>query len=441
METSENKQTRVLVVDDDPDLLATVEIQLHLKGYRVQTADTAASGIEAASQMQPDIVLLDIGLPDKGGLEVIKELRSRFSTACSGIIMLTALSEQSVMREAVANGADDYLLKPYDPAELCNRIEMVKERTARNLERNPLTGLPGNNLIQKELQHRLEMETPFVLGYVDIDNFKAFNDRYGPDMGDKAIHILSEVLGRVAIKWGNPNDFIGHIGGDDFVFLSSPDNIEKLCKEMFYEFEKETAPLYTPEDLARGGIEAKGRDGVRRFFPRCSLSVGAASSQHSRIEKPQRAFEFATQAKHSAKSHAGDFLVIWGVSEDTSDDDSPKRLLIIETSREGSYRLAFEMTQKGYECRTAENGMDALSALSVYKPDLLLFNPLLPRLADGQNILERFTAELGDGLPVIYLASPKHKPLLQVHGITDPIVSLPDEIDLAHELVDSLLPL
>ena len=441
MEKTTNRQTRVLVVDDDPDLLTTVEIQLHLKGYQVQTADTAASGIEAASQMQPDIVLLDIGLPDQGGLEVVKELRSRFSTACSGIIMLTALSEQSVMREAVANGADDYLLKPYDPAELCNRIEMVKERTARNLERNPLTGLPGNNLIHKELQHRLEMETPFALGYVDIDNFKAFNDRYGPDMGDKAIRILSDVLSDVVTKWGNPNDFIGHIGGDDFVFLSAPDNIETLCKEMFTAFDSGTAPLYTPEDLARGGIEAKGRDGVRRFFPRCSLSVGVASSQISRIKKPQRAFEFATQAKHSAKSHAGDFLVVWGISEESTGTDSPKRVLIVETSREGSYRMAFEMSQKGYECRTAENGVDALSALPVYKPELLLINPFLPRLADGRNIIERFTAELGEGLPVIYLTGPDNKHLLADEGMEGPMVSLPDEIDEAHDLVAAMLPL
>ena len=93
----------------------------------------------------------------------------------------------------------------------------------------PLTGLPGNNLIHQELQNRIEKGMPFALGYVDIDNFKAFNDRYGPDMGDKAIYILSRVIHRAVEKWGNPNDFIGHIGGDDFVFLSSPDRIEKLC--------------------------------------------------------------------------------------------------------------------------------------------------------------------------------------------------------------------
>ena len=437
------KPARILVVDDDPDLRTTVEIQLHLKGYRVRTADTAASGIAAAVEMQPDIVLLDIGLPDQGGLEVIKELRSRFATACAGIIMLTALSEQSVMREAVAAGADDYLLKPYNPDELCNRIEMVRERTARNLERNPLSGLPGNNLIHKELQNRIEKGAPFALGYVDIDNFKAFNDRYGPEMGDKSIFMLSASLGDIVSAWGNPNDFIGHIGGDDFVFLTTPDKIVPLTEKLFKMFEERTTPLYAPEDLARGGIEAEGRDGVTRFFPRSSLSVGAATSIHSRIEKPQRAFEFATQAKHAAKSHVGDSLEIWGISKvEGEGGDKPQRILIVEPGRESSYRLAFEMSHNGYECRTVDNALDVQNILSTFKPDLLFFNPMLPTFEDGVKILEKIRAEFGEGYPIAFLVKEDmDMDLLNQTGAADEmILRIPLDLAKATELAAQYLP-
>lgn len=431
------------MIDDDPDLRMTVEIQLHLKGYRVETADTAASGIRTAVAVKPDIVLLDIGLPDQGGLEVIKELRSRFTTACAGIIMLTALSEQSVMRQAVAAGADDYILKPYDPEELYNRIEMVRERTARNLERNPLTGLPGNNLIHKELQHRIDQGTPFALGYVDIDNFKAFNDRYGPEMGDKSISILSATLSDVVHSSGNENDFIGHIGGDDFVFLTTPDKIEVLCDAMFKMFEQRTSPLYAPEDLARGGIEAEGRDGVTRFFPRSSLSVGAASSVHSRIEKPQRAFELATQAKHGAKSRVGDYLEIWGVSDENEGADKPRRILIVEPGRESSYRLAFEMAHNGFECRTVDNGTDVQSIMTSFKPELIFFNPLLPNMSDGFRLLEKLRGDNSVSCPVAYLVSSDlDAQSLQASGVDEEmLLALPRDLDKAANLANRYLPM
>ncbi len=312
MTADRQRKISVVAVDDDLDLLATIEIQLHLKGFAVRTASSGTEGIAVATAVQPDIVLLDIGLPDMGGIEVVRELRARYTTACSGIIMVTAVSDIAAMRGAVAAGADDYILKPYDPTELACRIEMVKERTARNLERNPLTGLPGNNVILGESARRIENGEPFAIGYVDIDNFKAFNDRYGPEQGDRMIEILSETLIEASSVSGLPTDFVGHIGGDDFVILTVPYTLPYLCGYLFNKFKKNIQTLYTPEDWTRGGIDALGRDGERRFFATASLSVGAASTELSIIEKPQKAFELATQAKHCAKSVDGDRLEIWG---------------------------------------------------------------------------------------------------------------------------------
>ncbi len=313
MASVDNPKVTVLAIDDDPDLLATIEIQLHLRGYAVQCASSAAEGIRTATASQPDIILLDIGLPDMGGIEVVKALRAGFRTACSGIIMVTAISDRAVMREAVAAGADDYIVKPYDVMELCCRIDMVKERAARNLERNPLTGLPGNNVIHSELARRIDNLVPFAIGYVDIDNFKAYNDRYGPERGDRMIKVLGDTLTDASAETGDPSDFVGHIGGDDFIILTNPEAVERLSFALFSRFDHAICDLYEKDDWKKGGIEAEGRDGVLRFFPRATLSVGVAASVYSIIEKPQRAFELATQAKHNAKSHEGNHLEIWGL--------------------------------------------------------------------------------------------------------------------------------
>lgn len=317
-----NKKISVVVIDDDLDLLATIEIQLHLKGFDVHTASTAEEGIEKAGIVRPDIVLLDIGLPDIGGIDVVRMLRGQFNTACSGIIMITAMSSLSDMRAAVAAGADDYIIKPYNPTELCCRIEMVKERNTRNRERNPLTGLPGNNVIRQELIRRIENQEPFAIGYVDIDNFKAFNDRYGPDKGDQMIEVLSAVLIEASTKVGRSSGFIGHIGGDDFVLLTSPDVLSDFCALLFQSFDENIRTLYAPEDWAAGGIEALGRGEVKRFFPKASLSVGAVDSLHALVEKPQRAFELATHAKHRAKAVDGNRLEIWMEETSALDGDA-----------------------------------------------------------------------------------------------------------------------
>ena len=126
------------------------------------------------------------------------------------------------------------------------------------------------------------------------------------------IEFLSIALTDASRAAGEIRDFVGHIGGDDFVLLTGPACLPVFCEYLFERFTERIRELYPPEDLAAGGIEATGRDGVRRFFPLASLSVGAATSLFSDIEQPQKAFELATQAKHCAKSAEGNCLEVWG---------------------------------------------------------------------------------------------------------------------------------
>jgi diguanylate cyclase (GGDEF)-like protein len=139
---------------------------------------------------------------------------------------------------------------------------------------NPLTGLPGNVAIEQEINRRARVKTPSSLVYIDLDNFKVYNDVYGFENGDKVILFTSQVLVDVLKDEGSQTDFLGHVGGDDFVIISEQGSAERICKAIIDKFEKQASKLYNQEDRKRGFILGKGRDGVEREFSLISVSIG-----------------------------------------------------------------------------------------------------------------------------------------------------------------------
>lgn len=436
------KSLQILAIDDDLDLLTTIEMQLRLRGYRVLTAVNGEEGMQIAQKAEPDVVLLDIGLTERDGIEIAREMRTNFRTLAVGIIMLTARSEQTAMRGAVAAGADDYVLKPYDLDELCSRIEMVHERTLRNLERNPLTGLPGNTVIRAELQRRIDRCSPFALGYVDLDHFKSLNDKYGPERGDKAIHSLSQVMIEVMDFEGPQNDFVGHIGGDDFVFITTPDKVRTICLRLFRRYDEVVSDIYDPADLARGGIEVKGRDGKLRVFPKITLSIGVAVSSLTQIEKVQRAFELATEAKRRAKQRLGNYFNIWGETCSLTPKAESPRLLIVEDDADIAYILACRLEREGYKCHTVDNVSSAQKALSSLSPDLMLVDISLPGEKDGRDlVLELRRNEKMCNIPIIIMSAmdSDFDRLISAEVGANMFISKPFELDDVVASVDGFL--
>src|SRR5438552_263130 len=177
----------ILVVDDDPDIARFVEVNLRSVGYDVLVASDGEEALSRAEEVRPDLVLLDVMMPRIDGFEVAQRLRRNPRTASTSIIMLTAkaLSSDKVM--GLTAGADDYIIKPFDPIELLARVKTTlrRARDMRNL--SPLTALPGNITIQDEIRHRIEADLQFAVLYCDLDNFKAYNDHYGFVKGDRVI--------------------------------------------------------------------------------------------------------------------------------------------------------------------------------------------------------------------------------------------------------------
>lgn len=203
--------------------------------------------------------------------------------------------------DGIDAGADDYVVKPFEPKELMARIRMALRRAERDLEANPLTRLPGNISILNELSHQLESKLKFAVCYIDLDKFKAYNDTYGFEHGDEVIRETARILIRQTQKIGNPDDFIGHIGGDDFVVVTTLDKMDDICKNIIADFEKTVPLFYSETDRKKGYIIAKDRKGELQKTPLLSVSIGVVTNEIRNIEHVAQISEIGAELKQQVK--------------------------------------------------------------------------------------------------------------------------------------------
>jgi diguanylate cyclase (GGDEF)-like protein len=298
-------QARILVADDDPSLCLILRETLQDAGYEVMIAHDGDQLVRMAQDDPPDLLLIDLMMPLMDGFEAIRQLRNDTRTSHLPMIILTARSASSEVVIGFDTGADDYIVKPYDIDVLLARIRSHLRRAAKLPVRNPLTGLPGNVLLQAELERQIGQQTAFALLYVDLDNFKAFNDAYGFARGDRAIHMLASVLAEVAPR----EDFLGHIGGDDFAIIHYGGRAEELSQRIIAAFDARVRELYDAVDLQRGYLRGVDRHGVTRQFGLLSLSISVVSNTGQRFANVDEMSKVAAEVKQAAKSISGSSYV------------------------------------------------------------------------------------------------------------------------------------
>ena len=293
---------RILLVDDDPDILDVLEISLSEENYELLKAMDGEEAIRIIKSKPLDLVLLDYAMPKMNGRQVCMEVKKDILLRHLPIIMVTGKGEVSDKVGGIDAGADDYIVKPFEPKELLARIRMILRRTARDLEANPLTRLPGNVSILNELSSRIESETLFAVCYIDIDKFKSYNDKYGFEHGDEVIRETARILIQSTHEAGNPNDFIGHIGGDDFVIVTTPDVVDSLCRKVIADFEKTSPSFYNETDRKIGYIIGLDRQGKEQKIPLLSVSIGVVTNESRKIEHVAQIGEIGAELKSYAKS-------------------------------------------------------------------------------------------------------------------------------------------
>jgi PleD family two-component response regulator len=300
----------VLVVDDDPDVARFVEVNLRSAGYAVTVASNGEDGLAKAVELRPDLVLLDVMMPKLDGFEVAQRLRRDPRPSSSSIIMLTAKALSSDKVLGLSSGADDYIIKPFDPVELLARVKGTLRRAREMRALSPLTGLPGNIRVQEEIRRRVAEDQPFALLYADLDHFKAYNDNYGFVRGDRAIQALARLVTESIHELAGAEGFVGHVGGDDFVILVEPDICEMVAKTLCDRFDDLAPTLYDPEDAARGCIEVRDRQGNPQSFPLLTISVGVATTTSRRFAHYGEAVAVATEMKQFAKRSPGSSFAV-----------------------------------------------------------------------------------------------------------------------------------
>jgi diguanylate cyclase (GGDEF)-like protein len=293
---------KVLIVDDEPDIRDVLKITLEAEKYEVIEAENGEEAIKIINQKVPDLVLLDYKMPKMDGREVCRRVKKDILLRHLPIIMVTGKGEITDKVDGIDAGADDYIVKPFEPEELLAHIRMILRRTEIDLEANPLTRLPGNISILNDLNQRLASQKLFAVCYVDLDKFKAYNDTYGFERGDNVIKETARILLRAVKELGNPDDFVGHIGGDDYVVVTSIPLVDTICNRIIEDFDKTNKEFYSETDWKNGFITAHDRQGVERKFPLLSISIGVVTNEFRKIDHVAQIGEIGAELKAYAKS-------------------------------------------------------------------------------------------------------------------------------------------
>ncbi len=292
---------RILSCDDDPDILDVIEITFTSEGFDVITASDGKTGWDIVQKEHIDVAILDYIMPELNGIELCKRIKNDPLLSQIPVLLVTGKGETEDKLLGLESGADDYIVKPFEPQELVARVRNLLNRTRLILDTNPLTRLPGNNAITQEINKKLQMQSPFAVAYIDLNQFKAYNDKYGFTAGDEVIQFTAKIL-LMTSREVDPNAFVGHIGGDDFVVISSPEKIEQIAQKVIERFDSEIKNFYDPEAREKGYIETLGRDRVLKRFPIISISISIADSQRRKFTHVGEIAQVAAEVKKKVKT-------------------------------------------------------------------------------------------------------------------------------------------
>ncbi len=300
---------KVLVVDDAPDIASMLQFYFNAQGYETSAVATGNDALASVRRTMPNLILLDINLPDMDGYDVCVNLRHNMRASHIPIIFLTERDERSSKMRGLELGADDYITKPFDIEELRLRVANALQRAARESLTNPVTGLPGSRLIEEQMK-RLLREQNWSLANITINNFGVFNEVYGFVAGDDALKFVGQMLNELINQHSSASDFIGHIGGADFLLITAPDRVKAIGKLAILRFEQDTAPLYSYQDRKAGYMTFIDPAGKQRQAPLMNLSIGAISDCNGPFTDIRELAEIANASRQRARQISGNAFYI-----------------------------------------------------------------------------------------------------------------------------------
>ncbi len=297
-----------IIDDDDSSIVVFRELFKNDEDYKFISVKTEQ--IDVALKNIPSLIIINEDAIDRDVVELCKQIRSDDDNTITPVIVVSSNSDKDHRIKILSESIEYFIKKPVDEQYLYYTVKNINRLLSINRRISPLTGLPGNVQIHAELKKRLLNKENFSVLYVDLDNFKAYNDVYGFLKGDEIIKFTARTITDCVHNNVKDRFFIGHIGGDDFVAIVPDIDCEKLCQDIIITFDNKVKEFFTEEDVEKGYIEVENRRGIIEQFPLTSVSIGVVVADKNRFGNILEIGEVGAQVKHVAKSIQGSSYAI-----------------------------------------------------------------------------------------------------------------------------------
>lgn len=294
----------IYIIDDDESSIVIFR-ELFKNDPEYKFISVKTEQIDIALKNIPSLIVINEDAIDRDVVELCKKIRKDEDNTITPVIVVSSKDQKEHRVKILQESVEYYIKKPVDEQYLYYTVKNLNRLLSSNRRVSPLTGLPGNVQIHAELKKRILKQEPFSVLYVDLDNFKAYNDVYGFLKGDEIIEFTAETILKLVNSDELENTFVGHIGGDDFVAIVPGTNCEKLCQSIIAHFDVNVKKFFTERDLEKGYIEVANRRGIIEQFPLTSVSIGVVTADTGRFHNILEIGEIGAQVKHAAKSVMG----------------------------------------------------------------------------------------------------------------------------------------
>jgi PleD family two-component response regulator len=307
---------RILVVEDDFDISNMLRIYFSGQGYEVQVAPRGSDALTMTRKQLPNLIMLDIMLPDMNGYDVCRELRTTTRTSHIPIIFLTQKDERSDRIAGLELGADDYITKPFDIEELKLRVQNAIAAANRQTQIDPKSNLPTGRLIEDHLRNLMRGEKAWTYLDIKLNTFDVFSEVYGFVAGDDVVRFTALLMGEVIDEAGTPDDYIGHPGRDNFVVITHSDDANKVFERIRERFNEEIKQNYSFIDRERGYILVPDGANGEKKVDLMTVSIGAVSTKTHQFSDIREITELAAENRRqggtgAAESGDSQILTSW----------------------------------------------------------------------------------------------------------------------------------
>lgn len=297
----------VVLIEDEDEVWNFVKGDFEREsGFQIIQTKSSPKDVKQAMLTIPDLIIIDEDNLINNDIEsLVNHLRKTREYAITPIILISSSTDKEHRLDMLKSGVEFFIKKPLNQKYFFYTIKNVTRLISANRCISALTGLPGNVQIENELKRRLSSRSTFAVLYMDLDNFKSYNDKYGFMNGDEVIKFTSDIIQEALQKYGVKGDFLGHIGGDDFVAIVSYENSKKIGRSIIKTFDNGIKSFYTEEDASRGWIKVENRKGKMEKYPLMTITCAMISNKYKKYSTTLEIGEDGAQIKKKAKTIEG----------------------------------------------------------------------------------------------------------------------------------------